>query len=111
MHPEKEGKHLLKRFIEMWGYYTDGWLFSCTWDRSLGELGGWRLCAAHGDPHHDGSGGVRVHGVVDSQEWAGEHWSGSGRHFVAVDDVAEQMYLDSFKPENRFQGSEVLDDA
>lgn len=87
MHPEKEGKYLLSRLVEMWGYYTDGWKFSCTWD---GSVNGWELKAEHPNPNERGP--VRVFTVVSRPDWEDHHHS-------IVDNMAERMYMDTFREE------------
>lgn len=86
MDPEKEGRYLLRHLIDTWDYYTDRWMFSCTWS---GEAYSWRLIAEHPDPH-DRNERVRVMAVVTREEW-------SERHHDAVDDAADEMYLQTFE--------------
>lgn len=87
MDPKKESKYIIRRFIEMWGYYADGWRFSCTWDGTH-----WILIAEHDDPADMGP--TKVTGKIERDEWIDHH------HNI-VDEVVEQMYLDTFKPEAR----------
>lgn len=86
MRPQKEGKYLLRHLIDMWGYYTDGWTFSCTW---RGEGDEWQFVALHLEHCLTG-----VTGFVSRASW-------ESRHLAAVDDLAEAMYLRSFEREPR----------
>jgi hypothetical protein len=69
-------------------------------DRTIGDLGGWEICAAHQDPFRDHSHGVGVRSVVTRQDW-------EDAPAVVIEARAEQMYHASFDPANQSPGQVV----